>query len=161
VHAALHARRRRRSAAHPHAPHRAEPPPEAMARSCALSVLVVDDDPAVRANLAELARTLGHTAFEAADAPSAFATLGTDPIDVLLAAEEPPGMSAPCLVERAREIQPALGVVLAQDGGVDPEAARLEAAVLAKPYDSAALSVALDAVHPGLSALGAAGPALH
>jgi signal transduction histidine kinase/CheY-like chemotaxis protein len=160
VRSALNARRRRRGPSHPQAPHPTEPPQETAVPACALSVLVVDGDPAVRANLAELVRTLGHAAVEAADAPSAFATLGTDPIDVLLAAEEPPGMGAPCLVERAREIQPALGVVLAQDGGAEPAVASLEAAVLAKPYDSAALSLALTAVHPGLSALGAVGPPL-
>ncbi len=158
VRSALHARKRRRAGHAQPPPAHAEPAPEAMALPCPLSVLVVDDDAAVRANLAELARTLGHTAFEAADAPSAFATLGTDPIDVLLAAEEPPGMSAPCLIERAREIQPALGVVLAQDGGAEPDGKALEAAVLAKPYDSVSLSAALTAVHPGLGALGAVTP---
>ncbi len=139
---ALAASKRKRSGAS--APAAPPPPaPETSIPSGRLALLVLEDDDPVRSGLGDLARALGHAVFEAADTKAALATLATDPIDVLVTACDPPGMTAPTLIQRAREIQPRLGLVLALGGGSSSDAPSPSIPSLAKPYDSLALCEAL------------------
>jgi len=119
----------------------------------ALSVLVVEDEVAVREMTAEVLKELGHRVLVAENGPEALALLEREArIDLLISdVVMPGGMSGVALASRVREIWPGLPVLLvtgygfAADGGMG----RHGFAVLRKPYRPSQLTAKMDEVLGG------------
>ena len=76
------------------------------------TVLIVEDDPAVRALVSEVLSELGYLYVEAEDAPSAVPVLESDQrIDLLISDVGLPGMNGRQLAEIARQLRPDLKVL--------------------------------------------------
>jgi PAS domain S-box-containing protein len=129
-----------------------EPPVSRPARaprpSRARTILLVEDEPAVRAVAARVLRASGHRVMEAADGLDAlelFAAHAAE-IDALVTDVVMPRMSGPELVRRACVSRPALPVLF-MSGHVDAAVDGLElpaaAAFLPKPFEPEALRRAL------------------
>jgi len=118
-------------------------------------VLLVEDDPLVRAMAVRLLRRLGYSVVEAKDGPSALALMTPDTrIDLLLTDVMLPGtMTGPRLAEEIKQQRPDLPVLFAS--GYSQEIIDLGAQAggsvqfLAKPYDRRKLA---KAVHDALRA---------
>lgn len=80
--------------------------------SRALSVLLVDDEPLVRSATAEMLRELGHRVREANSGPDALAQLAEHRVDILITDYKMPRMDGAELARRAKEISPALPILL-------------------------------------------------
>jgi len=119
-----------------------------------LTVLLVEDDPVIRANAAEMLQGLGHIVVEAGSAEEADAALQTMPVDVLMTDLGLPGVSGGAFAARARELRPGVGVIFATGSDVAPEVDGEAPLLLRKPYDAEALKAALAAARPAV-----AGPA--
>ncbi|MDQ1426295.1 MAG: two-component system, cell cycle sensor histidine kinase and response regulator CckA, partial [Acidimicrobiaceae bacterium] len=119
-----------------------------------LRILVVDDDPDVRAIVADMLELDGHEVLVAADGPSALRLLDAE-LDVLLTDVVMPGMRGTELATLALERCPTLRVVL-MSSHVDDQlaiAADLDDALfLAKPFSPAALADTLAAISGPLPA---------
>jgi putative two-component system response regulator len=76
------------------------------------TVLIVDDEAAVRDVLCRALRLAGFNVHEAADGPSALAFLYSNDCDVLLTDQQMPGLKGNDLLRIAREHFPDLGVLL-------------------------------------------------
>jgi signal transduction histidine kinase/CheY-like chemotaxis protein len=77
------------------------------------TVLVVDDEPAVRGQIAEVLRDLGCTVIEADDGPAGLSIMQSDErVDVLVADVGLPGLNGRQLADAARVTRPALPVLL-------------------------------------------------
>jgi len=75
-------------------------------------VLVVEDEPVVRALVLDILRDLGHRAMEAEDGPSGLRILqSTEPIDLLITDVGLPGINGRQLADQARERRPDLKVL--------------------------------------------------
>ncbi|MBW8270869.1 hybrid sensor histidine kinase/response regulator [Caldovatus aquaticus] len=150
----------------PAAPTPAGASAEGLAAPGMRSVLVVEDDPAVREMAAETFREAGWQVREAPDGRAALALLeGGAALDLLFTdVVMPGGLSGVELAEAARRLRPALAVLLAS-GYVGEATAREEDAgaaafpLLGKPYDRAALLAAAAAVFGTQAAAPAAGAA--
>jgi CheY-like chemotaxis protein len=110
------------------------------------TILVVDDDRAVRGFLVAVARGLGHRVIEAADGAEALAALSIAPEIELLFSDVamPNGMTGYELAAAARRQRPALKILLTsgfpardvlQRAALDPDIR-----VLQKPYDPSELA---------------------
>ncbi len=136
----------------------AAPAPTAPEASLApLRVLVVDDEPALRALTAAMLTPLGHHVTEAASAEEALVHLQRERFDVVLAdVGMGAGMNGWELTARIHHDFPGVPVILATGWGaaIDPEAARAQgvAAVLPKPYRLTDLMQALAVARPSRSA---------
>ena len=108
-------------------------------------ILVVEDDPAVRAYAASQLRLLGYQVIEAEHAQAALAVLSSDAVVDLLFTDVvmPGGMNGRMLAEEARRLRPGLRVLytsgytenaIVHQGRLDPGAL-----LLTKPYRRAAL----------------------
>ena len=75
-------------------------------------LLVVDDDPGMRENLAELFESLGYQVRTAANTPEALEVLAGGTVDLLMTDYKMPGPTGVELIETARERQPGLRAVL-------------------------------------------------
>ncbi len=75
-------------------------------------LLVVDDDPGMRENLAELFESLGYEVLTAANTPDALGELENAQVDLLLTDYKMPGPTGVELIEAARKVQPGLRAVL-------------------------------------------------
>ena len=76
------------------------------------TVLVVEDEPAVRVLVLETLRELGYTALEAADGPAGLRVLQSDvQIDLLVTDVGLPGLNGRQLADAARELRPELKVL--------------------------------------------------
>ncbi|GHC82905.1 histidine kinase [Pseudorhodoferax aquiterrae] len=110
----------------------------------ALRVLAVDDDPLVLTNTVALLEELGHTALQAATADEALRLLRADATIALLVSDHVmPHMTGAQLIATVRHERPQLPVVLATGyaelpAGLPPRTVRL-----AKPFDQAALALAI------------------
>jgi CheY-like chemotaxis protein len=106
-----------------------------------LRILLVEDDGLIRANTAELIERLGHSVVGAGDGHSAIIALQTAAFDVLLVDVGLGDMSGVIVANKAKEMQPGIGVVYATG------ASRLDElgtdTILKKPYDSTALAAVL------------------
>ncbi|WP_395647073.1 ATP-binding protein [Terricaulis sp.] len=134
------------------APARASPPPvEAIvveARGGGRSILVVDDEPGVRAFMAEALRDAGYNATEAEDVGVALMRLESDPPDLLLTDYSMPGMNGLELAERGRAKAAGLKVLIVS-GYADAaviERSPSRPTLLHKPFDEAALLKAVESV---------------
>jgi signal transduction histidine kinase/CheY-like chemotaxis protein len=119
---------------------RTEPPRE--------SVLVVDDEPGVRAFMAEALRGAGYAATEADDVGVALRFLQEAPPDLLLTDYSMPGMNGLELAERARARDARLRVLIVS-GYADAERIEASAAkpvLLRKPFDEVELLAAVRGV---------------
>ncbi|MGN2243035.1 response regulator [Frateuria sp. GZRR33] len=105
------------------------------------TVLLVEDDVLIRMDAADMLRELGYEVLEAEYGPDALMQLRERPIDVLVTDVGLPGMSGTELAERARQLQPHIGLVFATgDTELESREGRPRAAILCKPYDSASLA---------------------
>jgi len=108
-------------------------------------VLVVDDERHVRSMLCDLLEHWGCTADSVPDPAEGLERLQPGAYDVLLTDYRMPGMNGVELVERARERDAALRVIMLTASGtdLDPVARRLGFTLLRKPLDLGRLKVAL------------------
>jgi GAF domain-containing protein len=101
-------------------------------------VLVVDDEPEVRAVLAEMLAEAGHDVVQAGDGTDGLRRFETEPFDVLLTDLSMPGLSGWEVAEafRARYPTAALGLVTGWGDQLDPErlARHGVSFVVAKPF---------------------------
>ncbi len=81
-------------------------------RAAKSRLLIVDDDPGMRENLAELFESLGYDVRVAANTPEALAVLDEQDVDLLLTDYKMPGPTGVELIEAARKRQPGLRAVL-------------------------------------------------
>jgi CheY-like chemotaxis protein len=90
----------------------AEPANGALVRGDGETVLVVEDEPAVRLLLLELLRELGYSTIEAIDSTTALQVLrSARPIDLMVSDVGLPGMTGRTLAEQARQHRPQLKVL--------------------------------------------------
>jgi DNA-binding NtrC family response regulator len=129
------------------------------------SVMIVDDESAIRAVLARWLAPEGYEIREAADAEAALAELATAAADVVLCDVEMPGQGGLWLAEQLRERFPATAIVLATAVDSIPPTTSLKSGIveyLVKPF---ARDRVLAAVAHGIEwravalALGSAAPA--
>jgi len=109
-----------------------------------LTVLLVEDDVLIRMDAADMLQELGHEVLEAEYGPDALALLREHRVDLLVTDVGLPGMSGIELAERARQLQPGIGLVFATgDTELESREGRLHAAVLCKPYNATSLAESL------------------
>jgi signal transduction histidine kinase/CheY-like chemotaxis protein len=114
-------------------------------RGSAQTILVVEDEAAVREMSCDTLRELGYIVLEAADGEQALAALDRHPgVDLLFTDVVMPGMNGRQLAEAALALRPALKILYTTGYARDALAAdgRLEAGVslLQKPFTAAALA---------------------
>ncbi|MDH5393081.1 MAG: PAS domain S-box protein [Gammaproteobacteria bacterium] len=106
-------------------------------------ILVVDDEPALKALAAQILKNNGYTVFEADDAFAALDCLETESVDLVLSDVIMPDMDGYELASMVKEKYPAVKVVLAsgfaKQESVDPDHSELTKNLLHKPYSSAEL----------------------
>jgi CheY-like chemotaxis protein len=112
----------------------------------AATILVVEDDPNVRAVTSAMLRDLGYTALEATTARAALAVLDREPIDLVFTdVILPDGMSGVELAHEVAKARPAPPVLLTS--GYTAQRLNLagdrDLPILSKPYDEARLSEAI------------------
>jgi CheY-like chemotaxis protein len=116
------------------------------------SVLVVDDEPSIRAFLTRAFQGAGHEVTTAADGPAALRHLGVAAVDVLILDHRMPGMDGVETYRRALELRPELARrTLIMSGDVlDPAlhafARAHDLPLLAKPFDLADGLAAVEAI---------------
>jgi signal transduction histidine kinase len=109
-----------------------------------LRVLVVDDDPIVRASTVAMIEDLGHRALEAASAADALEVLRAAPqVDAVITDYAMPGVTGTALAAKLGQIRPGLPVIIAT-GYADmvPQASTLPR--LDKPYRQKELAALLE-----------------
>jgi PAS domain S-box-containing protein len=100
-----------------------------------LCVLVVDDDPLVRATTGVVLESLGHRAIEVSSATEALSVLDREnDIDLLLTDHAMPGMTGAQLINEASSRWPELPVLLASGYAEIRENLSVNATRLPKPY---------------------------
>jgi CheY-like chemotaxis protein len=111
------------------------------------TILLVEDDEAVRDAVMHELAVLGYTVLEAADGPEALRVAAAQParrIDLLLTDVAMPEMDGCALAARLREQQPGLKVLFssgyARDAALGESPRRSSDGFLPKPYDAAALA---------------------
>ena len=98
------------------------------------AVLVVEDNPMVRANAVNLFEDLGFSAFDTYDGTEALRLIRAHPeIGLLFLDVRMPGMSGPELAEVALRVRPSLKIVFTS-GYVDELAVPREAPLVPKPW---------------------------
>ncbi|MDB5416222.1 MAG: domain S-box protein, partial [Rubritepida sp.] len=113
------------------------PAPATIASAEGRTVLLVEDEPAVRALAAEALRELGLTVLEAEDGPSGLAILaGTTRVDLLVTDVGLPGLNGRQLADAARERRPTLPVlfITGYAGGALDDGLPSGMAAIAKPF---------------------------
>ncbi|KQS63829.1 two-component system sensor histidine kinase/response regulator [Rhizobium sp. Leaf371] len=110
-----------------------------------LTVLVVEDDPLIRANTVELVEDFGHAVIEAGSAREARERLADRTIDVLVTDLGLPDASGADLAAEALATNPSLGIVFATGNDHAPDRAPPDAVLLRKPYDADGLEAAIKA----------------
>ncbi len=108
------------------------------------TILLVEDDPEVRAQSVSALRELGYRVLEAPDGPAALALLRThQDVRLLFTDIGLPGMNGRVVAEQARVARPGLGVVFAtgyaHEALTAAELADPATALLTKPFSYAAL----------------------
>jgi CheY-like chemotaxis protein len=116
----------------------------------AARILIVDDDPDVRAFLGGAVADLGHAVREAVDGPAAIAALAESAPDLMLVDFAMPGMNGAEVARTARQMFPDLPIVFvtgfAQSDQLD--AGFADVPLLRKPFGIAALASAIRSALP-------------
>ena len=111
------------------------------------TILLVDDDEAVRSTTCMILETMGYTIVAADSGPGAIAVLDSDlAIDLLLTDVAMPGMNGPQLARLARTMRPALPIVFFS-GYADPDAVAgdiIRQRIVRKPFRAAELSAQIE-----------------
>ena len=117
-------------------------------QAVALAILLVEDDPLIRLNTAELLQDLGHLVVEAGNAEEAMKALGAGPVDVIITDLGLPGVSGADFAAMARKSRPDVAIVFATGGEPGPDLIGKNAAsyLLRKPFGAADIAAALQAV---------------
>ena len=116
------------------------------------SVLVIDDEPAVRMLIAEVLRELGYDAIEAIDGPSGLAILLSGArIDLLISdVALPNGMNGRQVAEAARQVLPGLKVLFitgyAENAALRGVQLELGMQLMVKPFTMEALGSRINAM---------------
>jgi PAS domain S-box-containing protein len=113
-----------------------------------LTILLVEDDPLIRMNTADILQDAGNIVIEAGSAEEAMAALETAPFDVLVTDVNLPGLSGQALAERARALRPSAAIVFAT-GDTSSVSGERGATLLCKPYDTEQLLAAVRSSRPG------------
>jgi putative addiction module CopG family antidote len=117
----------------------------AEARTAARLVLLVEDDPLIRMDTAEMLEDDGLVVVEAGSAEDAMAALKTTHVDVLVTDVNLPGLSGIELASKAREIRHDISVVFATgDAKAKVELEGGGSTLVVKPYDAKSLRRAID-----------------
>jgi len=125
------------------APRSADTAPAGDAAAGRETILVVDDEPAVRTVAARILRGDGYTVLEAAGGEEALLLASAHDVSLLLTDTVMPRMSGAALADRVHQLKPGLPVVYMS--GYDAEILRREGtgdgdqAFLAKPFTAAAM----------------------
>ncbi len=114
-------------------------PPASVAAGADETVLVVEDDTAVRDLVVEVLADLGYRALQAPDGPAALAIIESAArVDLLVTDVGLPGMNGRQLAERARRLRPELPVLFttgyAEDTAFGPNSPDAAPQVLPKPF---------------------------
>ena len=120
--------------------------PDSLRQECKLRILVVDDHDDTRRVLANLLRAKGHEVLTAMNIASAFETLGRESFDVLLSDIGLPDGTGYDLMERAKVLQPLIGIALSGFGTAEDIARATESGFahhLIKPVNFDQLEAAL------------------
>jgi putative addiction module CopG family antidote len=116
-------------------------PPSPVARPktpARTAVLLVEDDPMIRAATSDMLQGAGFLVVDAGSAEDALVALQTSGIDVLVTDVNLPNMTGPELAARAREVRPGIATVYATgDRQVEVDGPR--SALVVKPYTARAL----------------------
>ncbi len=124
------------------------PEPRAVRVKGSASILVVEDDPAVRATTADMLRDLGYRVIEAATARLALTALAAETIDLVFSdVVLPDQMSGVDVAREARRVAPDVAVLLTSGYTAQHLDANCEPGLplLSKPYSEAQLSEAVQA----------------
>jgi CheY-like chemotaxis protein len=117
-------------------------------QAVALAILLVEDDPLIRLNTAELLQDLGHIVVEAGNAEDAMEALDAGPVDVIITDLGLPGVSGADFASMARKAKPDVAIVFATGAEPGPDLIGNDAAsyLLRKPFGAADVAAALQAV---------------
>ena len=110
-----------------------------------LTILAVDDDPIVLLNTATVLADMGHSVLQAESGRAALALLAENEVDLLLTDYAMPLMSGGDLIDRARQNDPGLRVIVVSGYADMPEGAVIDVPRLAKPFTDAELAEAIAA----------------
>jgi DNA-binding NtrC family response regulator len=102
------------------------------------SILVVDDESAIREILVRWLAPVGYHIIEAPDAEAALDALAASPVDVMVSDIQMPGHDGLWLVKRARERFPMVAIVLATADDTIPPATSMQSGVvdyIVKPFE--------------------------
>ena len=100
----------------------------------ARSILVVDDEPAIRELIEDVLRDAGHAVRGVGDGPAALAEVKRDPPDLVVCDLSMPPLDGRGLVRRLREAGPGIPVLIVS--AVPGQAAGLApSGVVAEPFD--------------------------
>ena len=109
-----------------------------------LNILLVDDDPLVSMNTADMLMDLGHTVMESHSASHALELLQSDgAFDVVVTDYAMPGMTGLDLAIKIKQMKPEYPVILASGYGDLPVDAPLGMPRLTKPYSQEELAKVL------------------
>ena len=122
--------------------------PDSAQAKTKLTILLVEDDPLIRMNTADILQDAGNIVIEAGSAEEAMAALETAPFDVLVTDVNLPGLSGQALAERARTLRPSAAIVFAT-GDTSRVSGETGATLLCKPYDAEQLLAAVKSSRPG------------
>ena len=117
--------------------------PDSLAEKCQLRILVVDDHDDTRRVLANLLQTRGHEVLTAMNVANALEVLGRETVDVLLSDIGLPDGTGYGLMERAKLVQPLVGIALSGLGTIEDIARSTESGFayhLVKPVDFSRLA---------------------
>ncbi|AYV46987.1 hybrid sensor histidine kinase/response regulator [Caulobacter flavus] len=103
------------------------------------SVLVVDDDPTVRAVTVAMVRDLGHRVIEAEDGEQALRRVRETRPDLMIADFAMPGMTGLELARAAQDLAPGIRVILVT-GHADVTPERTDLSLVRKPFENRELA---------------------
>lgn len=106
-----------------------------------LKILLVDDDALIAMSSVDMLEDLGHEVFEANSGSQALELISSGQhFDLVITDYSMPGMTGAQLAQAARDIYPALPIVLATGYADLPAGTDIDLPRLAKPYDQAQLA---------------------
>lgn len=120
-----------------------------------MKVLVAEDDPTLREEIAELLRSDGHQVRLAPDGTEAIRRLEAEPFDLALVDWNMPGKSGADVLRRAKEIRPKTAVIVMTGyGSVDTAVEALKSGAkdfLQKPFEIDVLTRTMESIRQELA----------